>query len=243
MMDSRLKCITFDMDGCLVDTEAAYAKSWRTAFEFDGFPIEDQIINSWSGRGVTFINSEIDKLTKDHERTMKLRQLREDNFFQALEAGQVELKPYAREIIEFLKKENIKVGLVSSTYKGKGRRVLEYFRLLEKFDFTVFGDEVKNVKPSPEIYIEALKRSQEKISDILVFEDSVSGVESAKAAGFTGIIHVPDSSVKYSQVNLDTFARVKDFSQGIELIKKIINNKDRGNDEIRRVDYTLWSNS
>lgn len=220
--NKTIKCVIFDMDGCLVDTEACYVKSWKSAFEIDGFSINSDVIDSWAGLGTTYIDDEIYKLTRDINRSKKIRQLREDMFFELLEAGAVELKPYAKEILSFIKANKIKVGLASSTFEFKALKILKYFELLNFFDFMVFGDQVRNLKPEPDIYLKALEISEENIEDCLVFEDSVSGVKAAKSAGFNNIIHIPDSSILKNQVDLNTFARVDDFSQSIDLIKKIV---------------------
>lgn len=220
--NDSIKCIVFDMDGCLIDTESAYVKCWKKAFLAEGIPIDDNIINSWAGKGISSIKIEIYELTKDHEKTLEIKQRREDFFFEALESDKVELKPYTKEILEFIKDRNLKIGLASSTYKNKAIKILNHFKLLDYFDFMVFGDEVKNVKPSPDIYYEVIKRSNENISNIIVFEDSISGVAAAKAAGIKRIIHVPDLNVKSSNVYLDTFARVNDFLEGIEILKKYL---------------------
>ncbi|MDV4149892.1 HAD family phosphatase [Clostridium sp. AL.422] len=220
--NSAVKCIIFDMDGCLIDTESVYIKCWKKAFIKEGIPIEDAIVNSWAGKGISLIIAEINDLTKDYERTIKIRQMREDLFFEFLNAGEVELKPFTREILDFIKDRNLKLGLASSTFRIKATKVLKSFKLIDYFDFMVFGDDVKNVKPAPDIYNEAIKRSNENISDIIVFEDSISGVNAAKASGIERIIHIPDSAVENSDIDLDTFAKIKDFSQGIEIIKKYL---------------------
>jgi HAD superfamily hydrolase (TIGR01509 family) len=220
--DKVLKCVIFDMDGCLVDTEKSYVRSWKYAFKVEKFPIDDSIIDLWAGMGTTNINSQLYELTQDLNRAKKIRQLREDIFFEMLEAGKVELKPYARDILGFIREKKIKIGLASSTFKDKALRILGHFELLSFFDFMVFGDEVNKLKPAPDIYLKALRISKENISNCLVFEDSVSGVEAAKEAGFTKIVHIPDSSISNNQVELNTFARVDNFFQGIELINKII---------------------
>lgn len=216
-----LKCIIFDMDGCLVDTEAHNAKSWEIAFEIDGFEINPTVIEGWTGCGANYINNEVYKLTGDLNRSKKLRQLKDDVFMERLDSGKIELKPYAKEILSFTKDNKIKLGLVSSTFEYKALKILKYFKLLDYFDFMVFGNQVKNLKPDPEIYLLALDISKEDVANCLVFEDSVSGVKAAKAAGFTCIVHIPDSSIPKSQVDLNTFARIDDFKEGIDLIKKL----------------------
>ena len=51
------------------------------------------------------------------------------------------------------------------------------------FDVLIHGKEVKNRKPSPEIYLKAAEKLGVKPSHCLVIEDAVNGVKAAKAAG------------------------------------------------------------
>lgn len=56
----------------------------------------------------------------------------------------------------------------------------------------VFGDQVKNGKPDPEIYLLVLERLNVVPEKVVVFEDSKSGVEAAKSAGIEriyGVVH------------------------------------------------------
>ncbi|MBQ3005484.1 MAG: HAD family phosphatase, partial [Clostridia bacterium] len=57
----------------------------------------------------------------------------------------------------------------------------------EKFDALITGTDVKNKKPDPEIFLKAAKTAGEEPSDCVVFEDALSGVKAAKAAGMTAI--------------------------------------------------------
>jgi len=70
------------------------------------------------------------------------------------------------------------------------------YRLIhEMFDVMVFGDEVKNPKPAPDIYILALKRLKVDSGCCVALEDSESGVLAAKAAGMW-VIAVPSHHTK-----------------------------------------------
>ena len=65
--------------------------------------------------------------------------------------------------------------------------------LFKNIDTIVCGDDpaVDNGKPAPDIYIEAARRMGVNPKDCLVFEDSLSGVQSGKSAGCY-VIAVPD---------------------------------------------------
>ena len=61
------------------------------------------------------------------------------------------------------------------------------------------GDDpsVRNGKPAPDIFLEAARRLGVDPKDCLAFEDSISGCQSAKAAGCV-VIAVPDSRIEKS---------------------------------------------
>ena len=63
--------------------------------------------------------------------------------------------------------------------------------MIDFFDVKIFGNEVKKLKPEPDIYAEAAKRVNIKPEKCLVLEDSQSGVISAKRAGMF-VIAVPN---------------------------------------------------
>jgi len=59
----------------------------------------------------------------------------------------------------------------------------------------ICGDEVKNAKPAPDIYLEAARRLRVSPENCLVFEDAPGGVAAAKAAGMT-CVAVPPTTFK-----------------------------------------------
>lgn len=56
------------------------------------------------------------------------------------------------------------------------------FNLQHYFKYIVSGDEVKNGKPAPDVYVETAKRLGISTTDCIVIEDSKNGVLAAKAA-------------------------------------------------------------
>ena len=70
--------------------------------------------------------------------------------------------------------------------------VMEKLAIAEYFEVTHSAENEAQGKPHPAVYLTALKKMQLMASDCIAFEDSVRGVQAAKAAGlFT--IAVPEA--------------------------------------------------
>lgn len=74
------------------------------------------------------------------------------------------------------------MAVASETPKSILIKLLTKLGILHYFDVIVSAEEVENGKPAPDIFIETAKRLHTPAENILVFEDSENGVESAKKA-------------------------------------------------------------
>lgn len=217
----KLSTVIFDMDGCLIDTEQAYLKAWAHAFEVKGIPIAPEKLISWAGEGKNKINRIVADLVGSVELAMELRQIREDYFYVILDRGEVFKKPYADEILEFVRSRGLKTAVASSTFSDRGNLLLDHFHLRERLDYVTWGDEVENPKPDPEPYQKTLEKCGASKEECIVFEDSYNGVMSALNAGLR-VVHVPDTSVKMSRELPPVYRVVRDFKEGIEVIRGIL---------------------
>ncbi len=81
-----------------------------------------------------------------------------------------------------MRSSGYRLGLVTSSDRSDVEPVLRVSGIYEKFDATVFGDDVANHKPAPDPYL--LVAHKLGVKSGVAFEDSVPGIESARAAGF-----------------------------------------------------------
>lgn len=93
------------------------------------------------------------------------------------------LRAGAKEYIEYLKKNGVLVGLVT-TGAPEMLQDLEQVDVAALFDEQIYVHEVGRSKEFPDIYLEAAKRLHADINKTIVFEDIVPGINSAKSAGF-----------------------------------------------------------
>jgi len=75
-------------------------------------------------------------------------------------------------LLDFLKKNNYKLGLVTSSLEKIVKPFLRKYKLFPYFDLYVFGDEIEKSKPDPQIYQLGIKKAKVDKNKILVLEDS-----------------------------------------------------------------------
>ena len=105
--------------------------------------------------------------------------------------GGLPLKKGAREILAYLKENNIKVALATSTIREKALPEIRNAGLESFFDQFICGDMIENGKPEPDIYLKACEALHVNPANACAVEDSFNGIRSASRAGMHPVM-VPD---------------------------------------------------
>ncbi|CAB4333238.1 unannotated protein [freshwater metagenome] len=99
------------------------------------------------------------------------------------------LMPGALELVINLQENGVKTGLVSASPRIIVDAVLDQIGR-NLFPFSITSDDVVHTKPNPDAYIKAASISDSDISNCLIFEDSLTGVQAAISSG-AWLIAVP----------------------------------------------------
>ncbi len=91
-------------------------------------------------------------------------------------------------LLTTLKKNNYKLALVTSANKKIATEFIKNNNWKKFFSVIVFGDEVKNSKPKPDIYQLCLKKTRADKKRVIVVEDSENGYKSALNAGLNCVM-------------------------------------------------------
>lgn len=81
----------------------------------------------------------------------------------------------------------LRCAVVTTSPRESVEAVLTTLGLLDFFSLLVVGDEVERGKPDPLPYLTALRSFGIQAADAVAFEDSVSGITAARAAGVSTI--------------------------------------------------------
>jgi len=202
-------CVLFDMDGVVLDTETQYDKIWKHIGErySIGIPNFEKVI-----KGSTLPN--IIKKYFSH-----LTQEEQDNIVKIIDDFETtmdfnEISGSLR-FVDELKKNGIKVGLVTSSTQTKLDAVNKVQHLDQIFDTIVAAERVVQGKPNPECFLLGAQDLNAKPENCIVFEDSFAGIEAAMAAGMTVIALATTHSADRLRDKADTI--IPDFKNfGIE---------------------------
>ena len=215
---SMIKLVIFDVDGTLVDSEVVFVKAAIKNMEVNGYNIPMSAIMGIIGQnriaGRKLIEStqddsfDYDKYIKDYE---KIRS-------EILENEPLKLKKGALNILNYCKEHNIKMAIATSTYREKQLKVLTDLGIIDYFDYMVFGDEIKNSKPAPDIYLKVYEHYNYDKDEMIIYEDSNNGILSGYNAGIK-VVYIKDIvDVKEETLAL-CYKQVKDLDEGIEILK------------------------
>ena len=95
------------------------------------------------------------------------------------------------ELLALLDSRGLPKAVATSTERRLAAAQLGGLGLLERFNVIATGDEVRNGKPAPDLFLLAAHRLGMKPSQCLVLEDSEAGVVAAHRAGMQVYV-VPD---------------------------------------------------
>ena len=191
MGESKLpKAVLWDMDGTLIDSEPYwiasetalakdYGHSWsdENALEMIGKSLYDSsamLKNKFSIDDLS-VQEVIDRLTNEVVANLK---------------QELHWRPGALELLIALKQAGIKTALVTMSMRRMALAVTDQIPFAA-FDVVVAGDDVTHGKPHPEPYLKAAELLGVSPSECIAFEDSLTGLESAVAAG-TIAVGVPN---------------------------------------------------
>ncbi|MCU0243071.1 MAG: HAD family phosphatase, partial [Vicinamibacteria bacterium] len=118
----------------------------------------------------------------DAERVLRVATLKAERFEALIPS--VPFFPGARELITSLAK-TYQLAIASGALRREIETILRTAQLLEAFGVIVGADDVRNTKPHPEPYLEAMRRLDASLTpdECVVIEDSVAGVMAGLAAG------------------------------------------------------------
>ena len=171
----------FDLDGTLVDSEKLKGKALAETCSLFGGTVDVKVYKTVMGERWLNVTSHFFTMAKI-EPDIEEFNAEFKKIYQELLLNELTPNPNVVELLFKLKALRKKMGVVSSGADWMVDQVLSQLELSEFFDIVISKEQVKKLKPDPEAYLLALEKLGLPSSEVLIFEDSNSGLIAARNA-------------------------------------------------------------
>ena len=210
--------VIFDMDGVLIDSQPLHYEIDMAVLEACGLQATIDMVTPYTGvsnpdRWPQY--KEKLGLGESVERLIELQEMFMREIFNASGLVAIEGIP---ELLQTLKYMGIPRGVASSSSHELIEMVLERVGIREYFGLIISGEDVKNGKPAPDIYLKAAKAFDLPPENCIAIEDSPAGMLSAKNAGMVCIAYRNPNT--FGQIFTHADYTINQYSEVPNILKK-----------------------
>ncbi len=228
---AELKCILWDVDGTLADTERdGHRVAFNRAFDEAGHtrawdvPTYGELLSVTGGKeriGFDIERGDMPEMPYDEIAALHARKTA--HYQDLIAEGRIPLRPGVRRLLEAAYEAGVTLGVATTTTPAALDALIEHSLGREWFDrFAVLaaGDIVPAKKPAPDIYLYALEQLGVAAENTLALEDSGNGWKAAHAAGLKCVVTVNDytRNQDFAGADLVVSALGEPDAEAIELI-------------------------
>ncbi len=206
----KYKCLIFDCDGVLVDSESISAKVFQEMISELGCDLNfesilEQITGTSMKQNLKFFAECLgNELPDNFEVEFRRR---------SYELFKTEIKP-VKGIHALLNKISVPYCTASSGPQKKIRLNLTTVKLIEHFEGNIFSSyDIGSWKPEPEIYLHAARQMGFQPKECAVIEDSIAGVKAARDGGFDVYCYTRESNQQvFEELGATVFFDMKELN-------------------------------
>ena len=201
--ETPIKCVIFDNDGTLMNTEWVYSVAHKILVgqELD-WGLKVKLMGKTPIEACRITCEALNLKMSPEEYCEKRTKIVEEYW------PTIPLMPGAEKVVDECMKRGIKRAIATASVRsGFNLKASGHLDFIAKMDFIVTADQVKNGKPAPDLFLEALHKFPGfKPEEALVFEDSPLGIEAANVAGMPSVF-IPDPNMDYKKALEDQGAK------------------------------------
>lgn len=213
-MDS-VKAVIFDFDGVILETEPYHIEAFRKIMKEDlglslayedvlvyaGLTHSEKIRRIFRERGIPMPEN----LEEEREKILSMAFV---SIEKDIRNGLTKLPSGLLDLLKKLKEKGYKIGMATMNKRKYSLEILRLLGINAYFDAIITFEDVKKIKPHPEAYLKAAGMLGVNPENCIVIEDSVYGIQSAKAAGMKCIAITttnPREKLKEADIIIESF--------------------------------------
>lgn len=206
---TNIKGIIFDLDGVLISTDKFHYLAWKKLADKLDIPFTEKDnellrgVSRMESLEIVLRNKPSVKLT-DEEKIAAATEKNEcyREYLKTMTPNDVSAE--VRETLTLLREKGYKLAVGSSSKNAKF--ILGQTDLARYFDAIADGNDIKNSKPDPEVFLTAAKFIELDPTACAVVEDAEAGLEAAVAADMLPVAFASAYGSKLGKIQLAKFA-------------------------------------
>jgi HAD superfamily hydrolase (TIGR01509 family) len=176
-----IRGVIFDVDGTLVASNEAHARSWVDALLEAGFDVPFEIVWPMIGMGGDKVLPSLAGIESESEAGKRLSELRWEIFVRD-HLPHLRPTPGARNLVSRLKRDGLDVAIASSAGGAELETLLEAAEVADLFHAKTSSSDADESKPDPDIVQAAIRKIGRDPDELVMIGDTPYDVEAAIGA-------------------------------------------------------------
>ena len=215
-----IKAIIFDMDGLMIDSERVTFECYQERLKDMNLTMDEEFYKTLLGKPIKGIYQRFYDVYGNDFPIENVIQDVHQLIAERFETEGVPVKKGLVELLHYLKDNNYKTIVATSSNRDRVDKILAQAKITEFFDDSICGDEVTKGKPNPEVFLKSCQKLGVNVDEAIVLEDSEAGIQASYDANIK-VICIPDMKYPEKQYEEKTFKILKDLTEVTAYLKSL----------------------
>ena len=215
-----IKAIIFDMDGLMIDSERVTFECYQERLKDMNLTMDEEFYKTLLGKPIKGIYQRFYDVYGNDFPIQNVIQDVHQLMAERFETEGVPVKKGLVELLHYLKDNNYKTIVATSSNRDRVDKILAQAKITEFFDDSICGDEVTKGKPNPEVFLKSCQKLGVNVDEAIVLEDSEAGIQASNDANIK-VICIPDMKYPEKQYEEKTFKILKDLTEVTAYLKSL----------------------
>ena len=215
-----IKAIIFDMDGLMIDSERVTFECYQERLKDMNLTMDEEFYKTLLGKPIKGIYQRFYDVYGNDFPIQNVIQDVHQLMAERFETEGVPVKKGLVELLHYLKDNNYKTIVATSSNRDRVDKILAQAKITEFFDDSICGDEVTKGKPNPEVFLKSCQKLGVNVDEAIILEDSEAGIQASYDANIK-VICIPDMKYPEKQYEEKTFKILKDLTEVTVYLKSL----------------------
>ena len=213
--------IIFDLDGTLIDSMSVWENVDRNFLEENGavytVDVSDDVKKMTIQQSAEYFKKRFSLDLSCEYIINRIEEMVKEQY-----CCHIPLKSGVAETLRKLSEDGVKMCVATATYNSLVKSALERLGILDMFEFVLTCSDIGSGKDKPDIFFKSAEKLSCDISGVIVVEDSLHCIETAKNAGFcTVAVHDDIARGDLDRIRELSDYYIDDMSQFYDLFLKL----------------------